>query len=447
MRSDAAARGMALLWVVLAVWTPTPSAAEVWTLDRVLEVARTRDPLVQSAQAAARARRAEGGSALPGFSPRLSFEGNLLRTDDPAILFTEKLRQGTFTDADFALQQLNDPSATTALDGGLVLDIPLWNGGTEITSPAAAGHQRRAADAIAEAAIGSQLLAAVATYVEAVQARGAVAADSQAVAAAEESRRAAVALFRNDQASEADTLRAAARWGEARLAQLSSETRSIVALQRLSLLVGQPVEAVDLADLPEIGELTANAAAAADSSSAAPGRGELRAADEQVQAMDVEAKRAGFRLLPSLNSRATLMYYRPWEDGEFERRWTAGLSMSWPLWDGTQRMQEKHVAQARADEARSEHEALRRRVAVEIEAAHREQMVAGLARDVARSARDAAEEGLRLASQRYRAELLPLGELLAAEAEAARARHNEVNAEGQVVLAHYKYLQAIGELR
>lgn len=441
-------------FAALAALVPlaTSSAGETWTLDRVLEAARTQDPLVQSARAGARAGRAEGSAALSALSPRLSFEGNALRTDDPATLFTQRLRQGRFTDADFALSQLNDPAARSALDAGLVLDVPLWNGGVEITAPAAASHQRRAADATADATVASHLLRAVETYVEAVQARASLAADSSAVAAAEESRRAAVVLFQRDQAPEADTLRVAARWGEARLGQLASENRWGTALERLSLLVGQRVDAEGLGDLPDVGESDLGATwAEGGDDSLSPGagaaRGELRAADEHARALDVEARRAGWRLLPSLNSRATLSYYRPWDEGEFEGRWTAGLSLSWPLWDGTRLLQERHAARSRADEAHAAHEGLRRRLAVEVEAARRERRVAGLSRDVARSARAAAEEGLRLASQRYRAELLPLGELLLAEAEAARARHNEVEAEGQVVLAHYRYLQAIGELR
>jgi outer membrane protein TolC len=62
-------------------------------------------------------------------------------------------------------------------------------------------------------------------------------------------------------------------------------------------------------------------------------------------------------------------------------------------------------------------------------------------------AHSAAEEALRLAAARYAADLLPQSELLSAEAGAARARQDEIDAAAGLVLAHYRYLHAIGELR
>jgi outer membrane protein TolC len=389
-----------------------------------------------------------------------------VRTDDPAVLFTQHLRQGQFTAEDFALEQLNDPAEESALDAGLVLDVPLWNGGVEITAPAAASQLRRAAAAEEDVAIAATLLRAVETYVEAVSARDALEADSIALAAAAERLRIAVELYSRDLAPEVDTLRATASWGEARVASLDGIRRATVALERLSLFVDEEVRAGDLADLGDIDLTTDTRATGLDDGAEPEGfdalggvddlgaaqpdvtqRGELRAADENVEHLALEARRAGYRLLPSLNSRASVTYYRPWDSGDGARRWGVGLALSLPLWDGTQRHAEWKLASARADAARADREELERDLAAASLDALAAARIARERRRVAGVARAAAEEALRLATERYRAGLLPMGELLLADAEAARARHRQIESEGGLVLSHFRYLHARGELR
>lgn len=421
------------------------AAADAWTLERVLDIARTQAPAIVAARAAGDAGRADARAAFSALSPRLSLEANAVRTDDPAILFTEKLWQGRFTTADFALDELNNPAAQSALDARLVLDVPIWNGGAEITAPSAARQMRAASSGLEDAAVAHSLLGAVETFVGVARARGEHAADSVALAAADEARRAAVELYRQDQVPQADTLRAAARWGEARIAWLDSSKRLAVSLARLSRLVGEEVRAADVVSAGD-----GDGAGDGDDSvraGSAHERGELRAAGARARLLAIESRRAGLRLLPSLNSRASMSYYRPWDDGDAERRWTAGIAMSLPLWDGTRRAAEWKAARSRAAAAAAERDALERDLAVAAESARGDLAIARERRDVARAAHAAAEEALRLARGRYHAGLLPIGELLFADAEAARARHNDVNAASEVVLARYRYLHAIGELR
>jgi outer membrane protein TolC len=449
----------------IALTVPSETAAaEPWTLERVLAAARTTHPSARSARASSEAGHSAGGAAFSALSPRLTLEASAVRTDDPAVLFTQHLRQGQFTAEDFALEQLNDPAEESALDAGLVLDVPLWNGGVEITAPAAASQLRRAAAAEEDVAIAATLLRAVETYVEAVSARDALEADSIALAAAAERMRIAVELYRRDLAPEVDTLRATASWGEARVASLDGFRRATVALERLSLFVDEEVRAGDLADIADL-DLPTDASTEGlddgvdtettldeidDLGAAQPGvtgRGELRAAGANVDRLALEARRAGYRLLPSLNSRASVTYYRPWDSGDGARRWGVGLALSLPLWDGTQRHAEWKLASARADAARADREELERDLAAASLDALAAARIARERRRVAGVARAAAEEALRLATERYRAGLLPMGELLLADAEAARARHRQIESEGGLVLSHFRYLHARGELR
>ena len=438
MKTASILSDIAGLLTALAV-SAAPAAAEPWTLPRVLDAVRTADPAVRAARAMGDAGRAQGAAAWGGLSPQLRLAASAVRGDDPALLFSEKLWQGRFSAADFDLGALNHPPATTAYQYGLVLEQPIFNGAAEVTAPAMAGHLRRAAAGGEDAAVSGLLLRAAETYAGALRAQRALEADSLALAAAAEQRTAAVARFRTGQVPELDTLLAAARLAGARAAWLGRRAESDVALERLSGLVGARVLA---------GELAGPAEESAPIPAGAAGeRGEVRAARERAAALGLESRRAGLRLLPAVNSRVTLNWYRDAGQGPAERRWMASVALDFPVWDGARRLHEWRAAQAQARQAQADAEALARDLEVNAAGARAELEVAPERLAAARLGRAAGEEALRFAQDRYRAGLLPLGELLAADAQAARARQEEVEASVQVVLARCRYLYAIGELR
>ncbi len=416
-----------------------PAPGSPWTLERVLDEARAKDPGIAAARHAGEAGRADGAAALSALSPRVSLDAGFTRSDDPALLFSQKLWEGRFMASDFALPALNQPAPRNAWNWGVTLEQPLWNGGAEVTAPAAASHRRAAATAGQRASVADRLLAAAGTFAGAVRARDALAADSVALAAAEEQRRAAVERFRKGQVPELDTLRAVTHWAESRTAWLTARKDLDVALRRLSLLVGADVAAADLAALPE-------AEAVAPAEPSADRRGELAAAREQARALRIESTRAALSLLPSVNVRLDLRDYRDPDTGEGERRFLVGVSASLPVWDGLARIERRRAAKARAEEAEALAEQLRRDLGVEVLDARGEASLSIDRRDAARMARASSDEALRLATARYSAGLLSQTDLLAADAEAARARLAAVDAEVDAVLAQYRYRHATGAL-
>ncbi|MGE5176890.1 MAG: TolC family protein [Hyphomicrobiales bacterium] len=435
------ARIIAILPAIAALaLAPGALAAPGWDLDRVLAAVRANDPRVEAARSGGDAERAQGSSTRLSISPRVSLRGGAVRSDDPALLFSEKLWQGRFTADDFALDRLNDPSARTSLDYGLTLEQPIWNGGAELTSFAETSHRHRAADAREASRVSQRLLEAVQTYADAIQARETLAADSTARDAAFEQRRAAADLFRRGQVPELDTLRAFAHWAEADAAWRTARSDYAVALLRLSQRVGAGVAPDSLEGPPPdtgVPEPEGDAAGSFD----------VKAAREDASVAGIRAQRAGWSLLPSLNGRADVRYYRDADLGDFKRRWTAAIVFDLPLWDGAKRWEEWRAARARAGEARARAEAARQDWTADVAAARSEATLARERRDAAAKARAAAEEALRLASGRYRAGLLPLGDLLTVDAEAARARLNDVAGRVGVLLADTRYRHAMGSLR
>ena len=412
--------------------------AEDWSLERVLNVVRERDPGVHAAQAAGDAQRAQAAESWSALSPQVTASAGLTRSDDPAVLFSQKLWQGRFTEADFAVDRLNQPAPQSALQCGITLDQPLWNGGRELAAPGLARHYNRAATAMERASIADQLMGAVEVYVAVAGAHENAHAAALALAAAKAMRSAAAERYRMGQVPELDTLRALAREGDARVREIGARRGLALALDHLSRLVMAPV-AAESVELP--GEPPAVPQGAEGV------RGELSAAREGAAAAGTEARMAALRLMPSLNSRFALTQYRPASGGTFEPRWMVALSADFPLFDGARRLNEWRAARSRATEAKATAQALERDLAVGLGAAHVEAAVASERRDAANAARAAAEEALRLASLRYRAGLLPLTDLLATDAEASAARAVAVEASTAVTLAYYRLLHAQGDLR
>ena len=435
---------LAFLLLLTALGVPHVATADpAWNLNRVLDAVRSSDPRVRSARAAGSASRADVATSRFSLSPRISLNGGVVRSDDPAFLFSQKLWQGRFGAADFDLSELNDPAARTSLHYGVTIEQPLWNAGAELTSFSEASHGRRAADAAEGGRVSALLLEAVEAFGEAVRARETLAADSTARDAAAELRRAASELFRRGQVPELDTLRAFAHWAEADAAWRSSRSRYAVALLRVSQRAGSSLEPDSLGDLPPDAGLPSDVGPDGD---AAPAF-DLRAAQEEAAVERIRARRAGLSLLPSVNGRADVRHYRDADVGEFKRRWTVALAFDLPLWDGASRYQAWRAARARASRADAEAEAARQDWAANAAAARAEAASARERRDAATVARAASEEALRLASGRYRAGLLPLGDLLRVDAEAARSRQNDVAGRVDVLLADYRYRHATGGLR
>lgn len=420
--------------------TPAPAPTSTLTLDRVLELVRQTEPGVLAARASGAAGRAEATTSSSTFSPRISLRGGAVRSDDPALLFAQKLQQGRFGIADFALQELNHPAAATGYRWGVAVEQPIWNGGAEVTARGLAKHLRTTAAAIESAAVAERLLRAVEIYVETVQSREAVGADSAALTAAEELRRAAIDRMRQGLVPELDTLRATARWAEARTALLETRSRHRVALLRLGRLLGQEVRDEEVAGFPDD-------PSPSDLVPRGGERWELRAAREQAEALGIESQRAGLRLLPSVNTALALDYYAAPDQGQPEHRFTADVSVDLPIWDGRRRIQERRAAKARAEQARETVIVLDRELASAAEAARHELLVSLERKEVTGQARAAAVEAERLALGRFAAGLLPLGELLSASSDASRYRAKHVEALAQVTLSQYRYLHAIGDLK
>jgi outer membrane protein TolC len=96
--------GTALLAAASAQNSPVPL-----TLPDAVKIALAKNPLHKAALADTRAASADITTARSFLLPHLSFSETATRGDDPVYVFGSRLRQQRFTQADFALNRLNNP--------------------------------------------------------------------------------------------------------------------------------------------------------------------------------------------------------------------------------------------------------------------------------------------------------------------------------------------------
>ena len=98
----------------LAAMLATPLAAQTaptpLTLPQAVSLALEKNPLHKAAMADTRISAASVREARSPLMPKIMFTESALRGNDPVFVFGTRLRQQSFTTADFALNKLNTPT-------------------------------------------------------------------------------------------------------------------------------------------------------------------------------------------------------------------------------------------------------------------------------------------------------------------------------------------------
>jgi outer membrane protein TolC len=406
---------------LVAVAAASASAAETpssVTIEEAIRAAWAENPGLRASSAQVEAARAEAARARAGHLPTLSLSARGVRTDEPMMAFGMKLDQSRITQADFDPARLNDPDAVGGWGAGASLNLPLYMGGRVGAGARAAGamagaeaasHERRRleiAAGVVEAYFGAQVSEEGVRYAD------------DLLAQARETER--FMRERNAQglALDADVARAAAFRAQAEAERSAALQRRASARSGLALVAGEAIAAADLATpveaLPPIPPGATDAPPPAD-------RPDLVAARLQRDAADAGVTAARGSLLPSLFAQASAETLREGSDLGSGGSWTTlGLVARWDL--SFADAQATRAAQARA---RAAGEALRwreREAARDVGEARRAVETADARVRSAEEAVTASESARKLRAARHRQGLLPLTDVLDAEAGLAGAR-------------------------
>jgi outer membrane protein len=379
---------------------------------------------------------------LKGILPTARVESGVVRTTDPIGAFGTTLRQRVVTAAAFDPARLNDPAAISNVQGGLVLEIPLFNadayGALRSTRAAA-----RASSAIADwttitvrvNVVGGQQRAGpdppqvsieVRAYYGAVLATEKVSMLVQARGAADAAVHQVQLMMQQGLVTRADVLQADVRATDVASQLIGARNDARSAKQQLAVLLGRTDGTLPVLPTALPADEAIRTLAALDTSAAAPSgtiatRADVRAAREAVAAAEGDRTRATAMLLPRVNSFARYDWNAP--NGLFagHKNWTVGVMASWALSSGGSELADIAGAKARAVSARASEQAVIAQVAADADATRRGVVVALERLDLAERAAMQSLEAHRLVDKRYGAGLATIAELLGAESSATGA--------------------------
>ncbi len=402
-----------LALAALALALPA-SAAEPLTLEDALRAAWSKNLGLRAAASQVEAARAEASAAALAFLPTLQLSAKGIRTDEPMMAFGVRLDQARIAPQDFDPARLNDPAAISAVGAGVSLTQPLFAGGR-----IRAGRQALAAQAGAEAATYERraqelALGVVEAYFGAQAAAEGLRFADDLLAQARETERFIGMRNREGLALDADVARATAFRAQAEADRAAAAQRLASARSALVLLTGAEAREVSLTTpLDAQGRSVPAGAAPAE-------RSDLAAARLRRDAARAGVKIARGSLLPEVGAQASLETLRTAGLDEGTSWYTLGVLAKWQL--SLPDARRLRAARARASAAEAALGWQAREAAREADEARGAVETADARVRSATEAIAASESARSLRAARHRQGLLPLTDLLDAEAGLAGAR-------------------------
>ncbi|GEJ56029.1 hypothetical protein AMYX_07700 [Anaeromyxobacter diazotrophicus] len=424
--------------VAASVLAPPAAHAASLSLEEAVRAAWASNPGLAAGAQQARSAREDAAAARDARLPTLSFSAKGLVTDEPLMAFGVKLDQQKITQADFAPPRLNAPDPVGGVGLGASVMQPIYMGG-RLTAG------RRAAEAQAEAEGHTQArrqdelaLAVVEAYFGAQVAEQGLRFAEDTLQHAAETERFTQARNRQGLALDADVARATAFRAQAEAERATARQRVASARSALVLLAG------DVASGAELTTPVERAQPAPADGAPPPGieRADLLAARLRATAAEEAGAAARGSLLPEVFAqagvetlRSSLAQGATWFQLLLVARWQLSLGAL----DGTR------AAEARAAAARSAAAWQERQARREVDEAHRAVETADVRVASAREAISASESARSLREARHRQGLLPLTDVLDAEAGLAGARALLLQSQLQARLARAQLQLALGQ--
>ena len=395
------------------------SAVLPLSVDEALARAQNESFPVRSADAERRAAVARKRQSLGVFLPQLTAREQGLFTTDPVNAFGSKLRQERFAQQDFSVDVLNTPDRVDFFGTQLEVKQPILNLDGIF-------ERRAAADAARAAGYRADRTEAVVSFRVKKGYYGLLLAERQvgvidsALAAARANRDQAQALFEEGIINRADRLAADVRVSELESRRTEATAQRQNAADRLRFLIGleddvriEPTDSLTREPV-SMGRVSLRAVNQR--------RSDMQALRARADAAREQTRSRWLAFVPTLNARGTAGWYDDTAFGTSGQSWTAGVSLSWSLFEGFQQIGRAQEAEAEQQRARIALEQQALENEVEITAARRDLASARTQIEQARRAVEQAEESLRIRSDRYAEGMAHTTDLLQAEATLAERR-------------------------
>ncbi len=405
-------RILAIALASFAAPLPARTVAAPLAVADAIRAAWAQNPGLKASSFQVEAARDDALRARDARLPTLRLEARGVRTDEPMMAFGLKLDQARISQLDFVPDRLDHPDAVGGFGASATLSLPIYMGGRLAAGQRAAGHLADAANGDDRRRRMEMAAAVVEAYFGAQAAEQGIRWAEDQLAHARETER--VVRQRNAQGLllDADVARTVAFRAQAEAELASSRRRRDSARSALVLLSGTPGDAELVTPL----DAQVPPPAGGDPSA----RPDLEAARQRREAAEAGVAAARGGLLPALMAQASAETMRT-PDLKDGAQWTTlGVVLRWDLSLGE--VEATRAAAARARAAASALEWQERQAAREVEEAQGVLQASGSKVRAAQEAVAASESARSLREARHREGLLPLTDILDAEAALAGAR-------------------------
>lgn len=420
----------------------TPDGRMVLTLDRAVELAMERQPLLRQSRAAVESARGRTDQARVARRPTVNL-ATAVTAGSSRSGFCQPVDGGNIP---VTCGGFFSPQTSTSI--GASVSWRVFDFGQTAANIRAAELSARATEANVDADVLDVRTNVELAFLEAV-ARQRLVQVAQATVASEDLHLDQARRFVAAQAKDPiEVVQAQARAANARSTLAQAQTAQAIALANLRAAIGwvdptrEPVvtdawpapPGVEPPALPALVEV------------ARKQRPELSALDKQIAASEASYDAAVATRRPVLSANARTEWNPSSTDWQPDPTWSAGISLSWALFDGGRAAADKRIARANVTAAQAQRDALLVSLTSQLQAA-RAQILANRANlRASTEAVESARAQLRLADARYTQGLGSQIELTDAQFAVTTAEGNLVLAEWQLASAWAQLERALGQL-
>ncbi len=413
------------------------------SLNDAIELAVKSNRQLQASRQGTVAASSAIGQAQAAFFPRLDLIEGFTYSDKPTLVFSSLLDQANFTQKNFAIGSLNEPTPLTNLSSQIRLEQPLYAGGELSARLGQAKAAAEASDELTKRTEQQIVVGTIEAYYLALLAEGNLGVVEKALESARAQLERTRDLYEKGLAVRADYLRTQVLMGSLERERLEAENGVTISHSALRHVLGVDENRFELTD-----RVAEDSAALEDLSllkaRAREQRPDLKAAVKNIEKSQesIRAARAGY--FPSLG----LVTQYESNTGNFNssgENFAVFLTAKWNLFNGLATQEKVAQEQALQQQARLLHEDLLQVAALEVEKAYLGLITSRKQVAVARENVTQAQEALRIMSDRYTAGLARITDVLDDETALKKAEQDLLLAQVNSQIFRARLKLATGE--
>lgn len=376
--------------------------------------------------------------------PSVQFSQSLIGSNNPVFVFGSLLEQGRFSASNFALNSLNNPNPIANLRTLVQAQMPIFDQRQTSARVEQATTAKRMAELQAEGVRQKLRFEVIQSFYGAILGKEMLKVSDEALRSAEANRKRAKDMVEVGMTTGADLLAAEVEVANAEQHKLEAQSGLTTTIAALNLTIGDR-----LSSMPEInGDLREKFFPIADRDelirTAFENRPDYLGSELAIRNSRSQTKAVRDLRLPRVDAFGNVGYSSPYiANGSTD--FTAGVSLSYTLFDAGRKSREAEAAEAETL-AESERAVLANQISLEVVKAFEKYKTARSKIHVSITSIARADEALRIAQDRYRFGLTTMTEVIRAEAAAVAAKQNLLGARYEYYVSYAAVLLATGRL-